>query len=88
MSKVRFQMFIDESQKEALERLQHDYKVSVAEIIRKAIDKLLTEYKAKEERPLMDPMAARLLSSAASCKGGPKDLADEHDKYLYGTHRK
>lgn len=43
-------MFIDENQKEALERLQHDYKVSVAEIIRKAIDRLLAEYKAKEKR--------------------------------------
>ncbi len=84
MAKVRFQMFIDENQKEALERLQHDYKVSVAEIIRKAIDRLLTEYKAKEERPLRDSMAEKLLSAAGACKGGPKDLADEHDKYLYG----
>ncbi|MBI4746800.1 MAG: ribbon-helix-helix domain-containing protein [Deltaproteobacteria bacterium] len=84
MAKVRFQMFIDERQKEALERLQHDYKVSVAEIIRKAIDRLLTEYKAKEERPLRDSMAEKLLSSAGACKGGPKDMADEHDKYLYG----
>ncbi len=84
MAKVRFQMFIDENQKEALERLQHDYKVSVAEIIRKAIDRLLTEYKAKEERPLRDSMAEKLLSAAGACKGGTKDLADEHDKYLYG----
>jgi len=84
MAKVRFQMFIDENQKEALERLQHDYKVSVAEIIRKAIDRLLTEYTAKEERPLRDSMAEKLLSAAGACKGGPKDLADEHDKYLYG----
>ena len=84
MPKVRFQMFIDENQKEALERLQHDYKVSVAEIIRKAIDRLLTEYTAKEERPLRDSMAEKLLSAAGACKGGPKDLADEHDKYLYG----
>jgi len=84
MAKVRFQMFIDENQKEALERLQHDYKVSVAEIIRKAIDRLLTEYTAKEERPLRDSMAEKLLSAAGACKGGPKDLADGHDKYLYG----
>ena len=88
MAKVRFQMFIDENQKEALERLQHDYKVSVAEIIRKAIDRLLTEYTAKEERPLRDSMAEKLLSAAGACKGGPKDLADEHDKYLYGMPRK
>ena len=69
MAKVRFQMFIDENQKEALERLQHDYKVSVAEIIRKAIDRLLTEYKAKDEKPLRDSMAEKLLSAASACKG-------------------
>lgn len=84
MGKVRFQMFIDENKKEALERLQHDYKVSVAEIVRKAIDRLLMEYKAKEKRPLRDSTAEKLLSAAGTCKGGPKDLADEHDKYLYG----
>ncbi len=88
MAKVRFQMFIDENQKDALERLQHYYKVSVAEIIRRAIDLLLTEYKEKEERPLRDPIAEKLLSAASVCKGGPKDLADEHDKYLHGISAK
>jgi hypothetical protein len=88
MAKVRFQMFIDENQKEALERLQHDYKVSVAEIIRKAIGRLLAEYERKEERPLKDSIAERLLSVAGTCKGGPKDLANAHDKYLYNISRK
>jgi len=88
MAKVRFQMFIDEDQKEALERLQHDYKVSIAEIIRKAIGRLLMAYKAKGERPLRDSIAEKLLSTAGVCKGGPKDLANAHDKYLYGIHGK
>ena len=88
MAKVRFQMFIDENQKEALERLQHDYQVSVAEIIRKAIGRLLIEYEGKKERPLKDPIVERLLSVAGTCKGGPKDLADAHDKYLYNIPRK
>lgn len=49
MGKVRFQMFLDKNQKEALEKL---------------------------------------LSVVSICKGGPKDLSDEHDKYLYKTNKK
>ncbi len=88
MAKVRFQMFIDETQKEALERLQRDARMSVAEIIRKAIEKFLAEWKEKQEVPIKDEMTEKLLSVAGVCKGGPKDLADDHDKYLYGISKK
>jgi len=88
MAKVRFQMFIDENQKEALERLRHDHKASVAEIIRKAVGRLLTEHEAKKEGHLKDSMTERLLSVAGACKGGPKDLAHAHDKYLYNISGK
>ncbi len=88
MSKVRFQMFIDESQKAALERLQKDSKMPVAEIIRRAIDKFLTEWKQKKQMPVKDEITEKLLSVAGICKGGPKDLADKHDEYLYGIKKK
>ena len=88
MAKVRFQMFIESHQKEALERIQEDSKIPVAEIIRKSIDRFLTEWKRKKRIPAEDEMTERLLSIAGTCKGGPKDLADEHDKYLYGVSRK
>jgi len=88
MSKVRFQMFLDVNQKEALDRLQKDSKIPVAEIIRKAIDRLLAEWKVKKRIPTEDEIAEKLLSVAGACKGGPKDLADEHDRYLYGKVRK
>lgn len=88
MAKVRFQMFIDETQKEALERLQQDSKISVAEMVRKAIDRFLLEWKEKKGIPIKDEMTEKLLSVAGICKGGPKDLADEHDKYLYGIRKK
>ena len=88
MAKVRFQMFLDESQKEALERLQRDAKIPVAEIIRRAIDKFLTGYKKKKVMPAEDIMTEKLLSISGICKGGPKDLADKHDKYLYASLRK
>jgi len=88
MSKVRFQMFLDSHQKEALERVQEDSRMPVAEIIRKAVDLFLSEWKRKKRIPVEDEMTERLLSISGTCKGGPKDLADEHDKYLYGISRK
>ena len=88
MAKVRFQMFLDSYQKEALERVQEDSRMPVAEIIRKAVDLFLSEWKRKKRIPVEDEMTERLLSISGTCKGGPKDLADEHDKYLYGISRK
>ena len=88
MPKIRFQMFLDSHQKEALERIQEDSKIPVAEIIRKSIDRFLSEWKRKKKIPVEDEMTERLLSIAGTCKGGPKDLADEHDKYLYGVSGK
>ncbi len=88
MAKVRFQMFLDSHQKEALERVQEDSRMPVAEIIRKAVDLFLSEWKRKKRIPVEDEMTERLLSISGTCKGGPKDLADEHDKYLYGISKK
>ncbi len=88
MAKVRFQMFLESHQKEALERVQEDSRMPVAEIIRKAVDLFLSEWKRKKRIPVEDEMTERLLSISGTCKGGPKDLADEHDKYLYGISKK
>lgn len=88
MSKVRFQMFIDESQKSALERLQHDSGASVAELVRTAIDNFLSEYRKKKKEPVEDETIKKLLSVAGICKDGPPDLADNHDHYLYGFPKK
>ncbi len=87
MAKVRYQMFIEEAQKEALERIHQDSKISVAEMVRMAIDKFLSEWKAKKEMPVTDDVTAKLLSVVGICEG-PPDLADEHDKYLYGVTKK
>lgn len=87
MSKIRFQMFIEETQKEALEKLQQDSKVSVAELVRMAIDKFLSEYRRKKKLSVEDEIE-ELLSIVGICKGGPKDLSDKHDKYLYGITKK
>jgi hypothetical protein len=88
MAKVRYQMFLEAEQKEALEKIQRDSNIPVAEIVRKAIDRFLSEWREKKGMPEEDEVVKRLLSVAGICKGGPKDLADNHDKYLYGPGRK
>lgn len=88
MAKVRFQMFLDTNQKEVLEKLQRDSRIPVAKLIRKAIDNFLSEWKESKKIPIEDEMTEKLLSIAGACKGGPKDLADEHDRYLYGAPKK
>jgi len=85
VAKVRFQMFIDEDQKRVLERLQQDTHVPMAEIIRNALDRMIAEYKAKKKTPAEDAMTEKMLSVSGVCEGGPNDLADEHDRYLYGS---
>ncbi len=85
MAKVRFQMFLDEEQKRALESLQQNTNIPIAEIIRRALDKYLTEWGRNKKIPINDTITEKLLSVAGICKGGPRDLADKHDKYLYGT---
>lgn len=88
MGKVRFQMFLDENQKEALEKLHNETKIPVAEMISEAIGKSLLEMKQKKKKTNSDEITEKLLSVIGICKGGPKDLADEHDKYLYRTNKK
>jgi hypothetical protein len=87
MAKVRFQMFMEETQKEALEKLQQDSGMSVAELVRTAINNFLKERRKKKEKPV-DEITEKLLSVAGICKGGPPDLADSIDEYLYGFPRK
>lgn len=88
MGKVRFQMFLEEKQKHALKKLHHDSKIPAAEIVRRAIDKFLAEWMGKKELPIEDEATKKLLSIVGVCKGGPKDLADKHDEYLYGIRKR
>ena len=88
MAKVRYQMFLDEDQKKNLEGLQEATNIPMAEIIRGAIDRLIAEYKERKRLPTEDLVTDRLLSVTGVCEGGPHDLADGHDKYLYGTRKK
>lgn len=82
MTMVRYQMFIEENQKRMLEEMHRRLKVPVAELVRRAIDRLVAE----EGAPYLaaDDEADNLLSLAGVCEGGPSDLADNHEQYLRG----
>lgn len=81
-------MFMDEVQRTSLERLHRETKVPVSELIRRAVDRFLTETRKGQPYPNADEATERLLSVAGVCEGGPKDLADSHDAYLHGFLKK
>ncbi len=89
MAMVRYQMFIDEGQKKMLEQLHKRLNVPVAELVRRAINRLVAEQTGEEkEYPTLDEETKSLLSLAGVCEGGPSDLADNHELYLRGEKAK
>ena len=84
MAMVRYQMFMDEGQKRMLDEMHRRLKVPVAELVRKAIDRLVAEQTAGTVYPAQDEQTGSLLSLAGVCEGGPSDLADNHEQYLRG----
>lgn len=84
MTMVRYQMFIDENKKRMLEEMHRRLNVPVAELVRRAIDRLVAEERAGAAYPSADDEADSLLSLAGVCEGGPSDLADNHEQYLRG----
>lgn len=84
MTMVRYQMFIDENKKRMLEEMHRRLNVPVAELVRRAIDRLVAEERAGGAYPSADDEADSLLSLAGVCEGGPSDLADNHEQYLRG----
>jgi len=84
MAMVRYQMFMDEGQKRMLDEMHRRLKVPVAELVRKAIDRLCAEQAAGTVYPAQDEQIDSLLSLAGVCEGGPSDLADNHEQYLAG----
>lgn len=84
MAMVRYQMFLDEGQKRMLDEMHRRLNVPVAELVRKAIDRMVAEQAAEKAYPALDEQTDSLLSLAGVCEGGPSDLADNHEKYLAG----
>jgi 16S rRNA U516 pseudouridylate synthase RsuA-like enzyme len=84
MAMVRYQMFLDEGQKRMLDEMHRRLNVPVAELVRKAIDRMVAEQSAETVYPALDEQTDSLLSLVGVCEGGPSDLADNHEQYLRG----
>ena len=79
----RTQMYFPISMLEELRVVAQREHVSVAELVRRAAQQILTQYQAKldwKKDPLWDMIG--------SGKSHLKDLSVNHDHYLYGFHKK
>jgi hypothetical protein len=75
---VRTQIQLTEEQTNALRKLALSQHLSMAEIIRRAVDNILKSSTAidREERK------KRAIDAAGRFSSGKRDIAREHDKYL------
>lgn len=86
MPMVRYQMFIEEDQKNMLDELHRRLDLPVAELVRRAITRFVADENKAITYPDTDEQVNNLLSLAGICEGGPVDLADNHEKYLRGEN--
>jgi glycerol dehydrogenase-like iron-containing ADH family enzyme len=75
---VRTQIQLTEEQAEALKRLAMTRHLSVAELIRQAVDNLLKSSVMVN----IEERRRRALAAAGRFSSGLRDLSTEHDKYL------
>lgn len=75
----RTQIYFDEGLHRRIHRAAAAQGRSAAALIREAAERYLDE----EKRPSEDPIRAFIGGS----KGGRRDAAREHDRYLYGSDR-
>ena len=75
---VRTQIQLTEEQANALKKLSLSRHLSIAELIRQAVDHILKSSTAidREERK------KRAITAAGRFSSGKRDIAREHDKYL------
>lgn len=77
---VRKQLYLKKEQDALLKYLAKQRGISEAEVVREALERLANESKAPETSKGRDP----LLDLIGLIPDGPPDLAENHDKYLYG----
>jgi hypothetical protein len=73
LTKRPIQVYLRREQLDALRGLAERRKVSVAELIRQGVDRLLSDVPIDDD-PILDIIGM--------VEGGPPDLAEKHDEYL------
>ena len=79
LTEKRTQIYLTRSQHSALQRAARTRNVSLAEVVREAVDAYLTR------KPGPEPGGPDPLADLIGCFEGPGDLSDRHDDYLYGS---
>jgi hypothetical protein len=77
LTEKRTQVYLTHAQHAALLRAARTRNVSLAEVVREAVDAYLTRKPARERGD--DPLADLI-----GFVNGPGDLSERHDDYLYG----
>lgn len=77
---VRTQVMLDNAQIERVRRVAHVHGISFAEAVRRLLCRGLDAGLQADDLPGRSPAALLKLSGIA--RGGPRDLAVNHDKYL------
>ena len=75
---VRTQIQLTEEQANALKKLSLSRHLSIAELIRQAVDNILKSSTAID----MEERKKRAINAAGRFSSGKRDIAREHDKYL------
>lgn len=75
---VRTQIQISEEQSNGLKRLARKQRISVAEVIRRSVDRTLRE----DYVPSQDEIWDRALKAVGAFRSGSTDVARRHDDYL------
>ncbi|MBI2404278.1 MAG: ribbon-helix-helix protein, CopG family [Gemmatimonadetes bacterium] len=70
------QVYLTGAERARLDRLARELGVSRAEVLRRGLDTLAGSGRAQDYDPLDD------LVGAFDAPGAPRDLAEEHDRYL------
>lgn len=78
---VRTQIQLTDEQAERLRQLARESSLSMAELIRRAVERLL----ASASRPSDQDVRARAIAAAGRFRSGVSDLAERHDDYLAET---
>ncbi|MBE3519207.1 MAG: ribbon-helix-helix protein, CopG family [Firmicutes bacterium] len=80
---IRTQVQLTEEQFRALKAMSAASGVSLAEMVRRAVDRMISQYR----RPEIDEYVSRAIAVAGKFKSGLRDLSSEHDKYFVETVR-
>lgn len=75
---IRTQIQLKEEQINALKEIANAENISLAEVVRRAVDRFIE----KQDKPDREELVRRYLSTAGCCSSKEGDVSINHDKYI------